>query len=225
MELLTVTEAASRIGVSRRTVYRWIADGTLPTVGTSGAGRRIPADYLDRVTPPTRHRTPATTGDVQQHILTSAVAVLAEHGHAGLTIERVATAAGMSVGGVTYHFATKTALIDGLVDAFLDRFETDWSASRAAGATAADAYIAVSEVGPRQQRTRAILLAALDDPTTMQRISRRVKGWYEDIAKHSRDPDADLRRCLAADAVWLYGLLGLKPVGRAEARRITHVDD
>jgi excisionase family DNA binding protein len=220
LELLSITDAASRIGVSRRTVYRWIADGTLTTVGT-GRGGRIAAEDLDGVTPPTRHRTPATSGDVRQHILTSAASILAEHGHAALTIEQVATAAGMSVGGVTYHFATKAALIDGLVDAFLDQFEHEWSASRAAGATAADAYITVSQAGPRQQRTRAILLAALDHPSTMRRIDRRMKHWYQQIAKDSPHPDADLRRCLAADAVWLYGLLGLRPLGHAEARRIT----
>lgn len=221
MELLTITDAASRIGVSNRTVYRWIADGTLPAVGT-GTRRRIAVEHLDAVTPPTRHRTPATTGDVRQHILASAATVLGAHGHAGLTIEQVAAASAMSVGGVMYHFATKTALISGLVDEFLDRFEADWSASRESGATAVDAYIAVSEAGPRQQRTRAILLAALDDPSAVQRINQRVKGWYHEIAMHSSDPDVDLLRCLAADAVWLYGLLGIRPVSRAEARRITH---
>jgi excisionase family DNA binding protein len=219
LELLTVTEAANRIGVSRRTVYRWIADGTLPTVG-AGPGGRIAAEHLDRVTPPTRHRTPATSGDVHQHILTRAASILAEHGHGGLTIEQVAAAADMSVGGVTYHFATKAALIGGLVDAFLDRFEADWSTSRAAGASAADAYIDVSQAGPRQQRTRAILLAALDHPSTMRRIDRRMKAWYQEIANDSPDPDDDLRRCLTADAIWLYGLLGLRPVGQRAARRI-----
>lgn len=219
LELLTVSDAADRIGVSRRTVYRWIADGTLPTVG-AGPGGRIAAEHLDRVTPPPRHRTPATSGDVRQHILTSAASILAGHGHADLTIEQVATAAGMSVGGVTYHFATKAALIDGLVDAFLERFEHEWSASRATGATAADAYITASHAGPRQQRTRAILLAALDHPSTMRRIDRRMKGWYREITRDSPHPDDDLRRCLAADAIWLYGLLGLRPVGQAEARRI-----
>lgn len=219
VELLTIADAADRIGVSRRTVYRWVADGTLPTVG-AGPGGRIAAEHLDRLTPPTRRRTPATSGDVRQHILTSAASILTGHGHAGLTIEQVATAAGMSVGGVTYHFASKAALIDGLVDAFLDRFDHEWSASRAAGATAADAYITASQAGPRQQRTRAILLVALDHPSTMRRIDRRMKDWYQEIAKDSSHPDADLRRCLAADAVWLYGLLGLRPVGQAEARRV-----
>lgn len=222
-ELLTIAEAAATLGVSRRTVYRWIDNGTLPALDEQGT-LRIAADDLERVATPTRSRTPATTGDVRQHVLDAAAAVLAADGHGALTIEQVATAAGMSVGGVTYHFPTKAALLDDLVDAFLDQFEHDWSAERTRGRSNADAYIAVSLAGPRHRRTRAILLAALEHPPIVRRIDRRVRTWYRRIEADSSTPDADVQRCLAADAVWLFGLLGVRPLSGSRALDTLRVD-
>jgi excisionase family DNA binding protein len=220
VETLSVEEAAERLGVSRRTVYRWISDGVLAVVEV-GRGVRVPVDEVARVSPPARRRTAATDGDVAEHVLAAAVDVLATRGHAALTIENVAEQAGMSVGGVLYHYGTKAALVDGLVDAFLDAVEAEWSAARAAGLGAADAYVSVSLSGTSdQRRVRAVVLAALDRPDATARIDRRVRRWYREIAAESPDPDADLQRCLAADAVWLFGLLGITPLRRSDARRV-----
>lgn len=46
VELLTATEVAERMGVTRATVYRWIRLGHLQSVRTPGVGHRIPADVL-----------------------------------------------------------------------------------------------------------------------------------------------------------------------------------
>jgi excisionase family DNA binding protein len=44
--LLTVAEAASQLGVSRHTIYRWIRDEGLPAVELRGLNR-IPSRALD----------------------------------------------------------------------------------------------------------------------------------------------------------------------------------
>lgn len=44
--LLPVNEAAYLLGVTRRTVERWIADGTLRSLKLGGHTRRIPADAI-----------------------------------------------------------------------------------------------------------------------------------------------------------------------------------
>jgi len=45
-ELLTITEAAKRVHVTRETIYAWIRQGKLKPVWTPGARRRIPEDQL-----------------------------------------------------------------------------------------------------------------------------------------------------------------------------------
>ena len=56
-------------------------------------------------------------------LLDAALAVIRRDGAQALTLDAVAAEAGVSKGGVLYHFATKRALIDGLVDRWLDDFE------------------------------------------------------------------------------------------------------
>jgi excisionase family DNA binding protein len=221
MTLLSVDEAAEQLQVSRRTIYRWISDGVLPGV-QHGRSVRVPADRLPQVSPPARRRTAATDSDVTTHVLDAARSVLSTEGASGLTIERVAAVAGMSVGGVLYHFPTKAALVDGVVDDFLAQFEADWTAARAAGSAAADAYVELTlDARGDHRRARAVLLAAADRPEATARIQRRVAAWYRTIAAESEDPDDAVRRCLAADALWLFDLLGLRPVPRRQAVRAT----
>jgi excisionase family DNA binding protein len=45
-DLITVDDAAARLSLSRRTIHKLIADGTLRSVKIGGA-RRIPVDALD----------------------------------------------------------------------------------------------------------------------------------------------------------------------------------
>lgn len=44
---MTAAQVAGRLKVSRKTVYRWIAEGRLPTVTIPSGRRRVPADALE----------------------------------------------------------------------------------------------------------------------------------------------------------------------------------
>jgi excisionase family DNA binding protein len=46
--LVTIAEATRLVGVSRRTIYNWIADGKLEYLRTAGGAVRIYADSLWR---------------------------------------------------------------------------------------------------------------------------------------------------------------------------------
>ncbi len=62
--------------------------------------------------------------DTRRTIVTVAGRVLVESGYAGLTLKRVADAAGVSVGNLNYHFRTKESLLEALIEHVL----TDLSA-------------------------------------------------------------------------------------------------
>ncbi len=47
-QMLRVTEVAERLACSERTIRRWIADGTLPSIKFEGL-RRVPEEVLDRM--------------------------------------------------------------------------------------------------------------------------------------------------------------------------------
>lgn len=62
--------------------------------------------------------------DTRDRILTALRTVLAERGSGGVTLESVAAEAGISKGGLLYHFPSKEALYEGI----LDRCESDVTA-------------------------------------------------------------------------------------------------
>ncbi len=47
----SINDAASRLGISRRTIYRMLADGTLKSI-TISSQQRIPRSELDRISTP-----------------------------------------------------------------------------------------------------------------------------------------------------------------------------
>ena len=56
----------------------------------------------------------------KQRILQAAASVVDESGAAHLTLEAVAEAAGLSKGGLLYHFPNKRALLSGMLEYLLD---------------------------------------------------------------------------------------------------------
>ena len=56
-------------------------------------------------------------------ILTAAIAVIADHGLSGVTMELVADAAGVSPGTVTFHFVKKEQLLLSVLDTVVGEFE------------------------------------------------------------------------------------------------------
>ena len=50
--------------------------------------------------------------------------VLVESGYAGLTLKRVADAAGVSVGNLNYHFRTKESLVGAVIEHVLTEFSS-----------------------------------------------------------------------------------------------------
>lgn len=217
---IDVAAVAQLLGVSPRTVYRWAAHHGLPSHHTDD-GLRFDPDAVrswEREQRPTRRTTPAATGDVAAHVLDAAVDVIASEGIDALTVERVARRAGMSVGGVTYHFTSKQTLVEALATRFLDAVEAQWTAAHTDGRSLADAYVAVSLADDDDLRgARAILTAVAADAATLERIDRTIRSWYRRIERASDRPDDDLRRCLAADAVWLFRVLGVRPISRRRA--------
>ena len=59
----------------------------------------------------------------REKILNAAEARLLASGPAGLVLDAVAADAGVSKGGLLYHFRTKEALVGGLCDRMLARFD------------------------------------------------------------------------------------------------------
>jgi AcrR family transcriptional regulator len=152
-------------------------------------------------------------------LLDAAAGVIRRDGATALTLDAVAAEAGVSKGGVLYHFATKRALIDGLISRWLDDFgaqleEGDFAAAyvRACDLSAAKPETTASEAG--------LLAGMLEEPEVLAVARERYAEWMERILADVADPvDAWLVR-LAADGLWYSDLLGIAAPRGDDRRRL-----
>jgi AcrR family transcriptional regulator len=106
-------------------------------------------------------------------ILDAANAVLRERGAGGLTIDAVATAAGLSKGGVLHHFASKDALVSALVARKLTKLRDGIAASEAdqpaKSRNLAKAMIAHfgATCEDDDEFSRALLMASIENPAAL----------------------------------------------------------
>jgi AcrR family transcriptional regulator len=149
--------------------------------------------------------------------------VVRRDGPRALTLDTVAAEAGVSKGGLLYHFATKDALVDALVEDWLDRFEAE-VLDRAAESSWATAY-ARACAGPRsaadQATDVALLVAVAGDPRGLEKVRKRYATWQRKlVVDAAEEVDATLVR-LAADGLWFADLLGLAPPTGRLRRAVT----
>ena len=63
-----------------------------------------------------------------EQILRAALNILVEHGYRAMSMRRVAAAAGMKLGNLTYYFASKEDLVRELLDAVISSYEIEFDA-------------------------------------------------------------------------------------------------
>jgi AcrR family transcriptional regulator len=153
-------------------------------------------------------------------LLDAAVAVIRRGGAQALTLDAVAAESGTSKGGVLYHFASKRALVDGLIVRWLDDFEArlDDHENVAAGYVLA---CDLESAGPDVTASEFGLLAALiEEPRALEAVRERHRAWMGRMLGGglSRD-DAWLVR-LAADGLWYADLLGIAAPEGEDRRRL-----
>lgn len=85
-----------------------------------------------------------STSPTRDRLLDAFEELLIEHGERAATLDGVAAAAGVSKGGLLYHFGSKAALIDGLLARLADFVAVDIADIRSAPAGVVDFLIRTS---------------------------------------------------------------------------------
>ena len=146
---------------------------------------------------------------VRDRLLDAAEAVLAEHGSQGLTLAAVAERAGVSKGGLLYHYAGKDALVRALIERLIASFDTlveslrlerpGWYTRAYVEAT----FAVLSDQDPDLARRRwAALCAAATDPQLRAPLADAQRRWMNERLDEEPDPDLSQLVRFAADGVW-----------------------
>ena len=151
----------------------------------------------------------------RNRLLDAADDLVQREGAARLTLEAVAAEAGVSKGGLLYHFPSKEALITALLERRFQRFEEAWRARMAADpdprGRAVRAYLHVTLEDP-DPAAAGLLAAVATDPALLAPLQAQYRSWQREIAA---DPgltpaEGTLLR-LAIDGLWFCGLMGFAP--------------
>ena len=157
-----------------------------------------------------------TSQDTVDRILTAAEDVVIEVGAGHLTLDAVSERAGVSKGGLLYHFPTKEALIRGMIERLLEWFEQTRAEEarklpEGPGRELKAHILSMSRPDPHIQRISAALLAAAAfDPSLLEPVR---ESYRQVMARFSEglDPQRAARLSLAMDGLWIMELLGLSP--------------
>lgn len=134
-------------------------------------------------------------------LLEAATRVISKEGILSLTLQAVAKEAGVSKGGLLYHFPSKDALVKGMLEHHLARFEQSLQDSELPYAQAY-AHLGSQEENPGLML--AFFSAIALNPSLLEGVREASQRWQSQI----KGVDATIAR-LATDGLWLAQLFGL----------------
>lgn len=156
-------------------------------------------------------------------ILDAALRVIKDSGVTAVTFESVAEQAGMTKGGLLYHFPSREALLQALHEHLAGQWETSLVAAAGDNAdrvSSTDRLAAYARVAT-QSVTRAELLLMLEtvnEPAMHEPWINVLTRWTPPLPERGGLSDAELRQLiarLAADGLWLHESLTSAPLDPA----------
>jgi AcrR family transcriptional regulator len=157
-------------------------------------------------------------------VLHAARHIVQAQGAVNLTLDAVAQAAGVSKGGLLYHFPSKEALIEGMIAAYLEEFDALLQDALANDPTPdapgrwLRAFVRASFAqAPVESGVALAGFAALaNDPLLLQRLRTAYDSWKQQAVADGVSPETALLVILATDGMVYGQLLGVQLMSDAE---------
>ncbi|HEX8463661.1 MAG TPA: TetR/AcrR family transcriptional regulator [Abditibacterium sp.] len=164
----------------------------------------------------------------REQILRAAGAVVMEWGAEKMTLDAVAEQAGVSKGGLLYHFPSKEALIEAMVARLIEEFGAEVqnqeqrlaSQNVPAAGRWLRAYVTVGTT-PEQDfdvMMAALLAAVTSNPALLGTMREADARWQNRAENDGIDPQLATVIRLAADGCWMSALFGFEAGFESEAK-------
>ena len=166
---------------------------------------------------PTTHQQ-RKAASTKASLIAAAAEVVRVHGVANLTLERVADTAGVSKGGLLYHFGSKQQLVLGLLTDTLSRADAslqDMAAqNELTDGAFTKAYLDYVRSGRHDEvdSGASVFAAAAINDGDLAPAQAQFARWQERLVHADGvDPTAALLARVVGDGLWLIDLFGLAP--------------
>ena len=163
--------------------------------------------------------------ETKRKLLSAAAIVVKEKGASQLTLEAVAKQAGVSKGGLLYHYPSKSALLSAMVTHLNENFERAIAKQieQSKGKISwLEAYVAMSFDPQHSQiaESAGMLAAIANDLSLLEPLRERYQVLQEQL--ETSDLDSDLANIvrLAADGLWFTELFNLSPLTQERRSRV-----
>jgi AcrR family transcriptional regulator len=167
---------------------------------------------------------------VRDRLLDAVERLLVKGGVDAVRLDAVAAEAGVSKGGLLHHFPSKRALVAGVVQRLVDRFEAALPGPGAPAGAFTTAWLDASIPQESPEPGRAgpdevpiALLAAAAGPEVLDVLQRHYQEWQERLDADGLPSGVATLVRMAVDGWWTARLLGLAPphgAAHAELRGI-----
>lgn len=171
-------------------------------------------------------------GETRERLLQAAAALAREVGPGNLSLDAVAARAGVSKGGLLYHFPTKARLLEALVGGFLSEMDAALQAAEAEDRPngVAAAYLATlarhrrANDGPERRQacppTSGLLAALAEDPELLDPVRAHDCDFLARIRANATDPDLATLVFLVAHGIRNLDLLAIPALRRGEIEAV-----
>ncbi|MBN0041292.1 helix-turn-helix transcriptional regulator [Cellulosimicrobium cellulans] len=143
--------------------------------------------------------------------------LLVEQGERAATLEAVAERAGVSKGGLLYHFGSKDALADGLTEHLRELTAADVAAMRAAPAGAVDYLIRTSTLVDTEFELVYLAVSRLAQgsyPRARAALDGAHDAWTRAVLDEVGDPVVARAIVLLSDGLYAHAALSSDVLGR-----------
>jgi AcrR family transcriptional regulator len=161
----------------------------------------------------------------RERIIAAAIAVAKESGAGRLSLDAIARRAGVSKGGLLYHFPKKDALMRALVEHHLADVEAAIHDAASEGArpnAVARAFIQAyrDKAHCQPPRPSGVLAAFAENPHLLEPVREHLDRVVERIRASAIDFDASLIAFLAVEGLKALELFEADPLTDAERERV-----
>jgi len=155
-------------------------------------------------------------------ILLAASKIVNEKGIFNLTLDATAAEAGISKGGLLYHFPSKEALVKGMVEHLAENYKQNLDSkvelSSEKKGRWTKSYVDVTFNSPHENKDMhaGLLAAKAVNNELMNPIRELYKEWQAEIENDGIDPVKATIIRLATDGLWLSELFDLHHIGETK---------
>lgn len=160
----------------------------------------------------------------KEKLLEAASKIIITRGIGSLTLEAVAVEAGVSKGGLLYHFPNKEELIVGLNLSTLERFRESIKEGMRAGKHYVEAYAEATLNDLFQHEylgiDASVLAASVNHETILDKWNEECMRFSEEMMKDEIPFELGMSLRLVCDGLWYSKIFGIGEMKEEEQRRI-----